>query len=93
MVKEFIEILTGRTHFPCKISKSEGLILKKIFEKDALFDEESLNRKKVNELQFRYIYCEDMTSYVLLEEYLFKDGESFILLENSIGVNFYLNKI
>jgi hypothetical protein len=93
MRKEVLDIILSKDHFPSKLSKSEGETLKKYFKKDMKFGEENAGKKKSNELEFRYTYEEDGVKYILLEEYLFKEGESFLLLENSIGVNYYLNKV
>ena len=93
MKKEFLEILMKKDHFPCKLDKKDGELLKKIFKKDIKFEMDSVNRKKINELEFRYVYEEEGIKYILLEEYTFKEGETFLSLENSIGVDYYFNKI
>lgn len=93
MKKEFLEILMKRHDFPCRLDKRDGELLKKIFKKDIKFGADSINRKKVNDLEFRYIYEEEGIKYILLEEYTFKEGETFLSLENSIGVDYYFNKI
>lgn len=93
MKKELLEILTKKDNFPCKLDRKDGESLKKIFKKDMKFGVDSINRKKVNDLEFRYIYEEEGIKYILLEEYTFKEGETFLSLENSIGVEYYFNKI
>lgn len=93
MKKEFLEILMKKDSFPCKLSKKDGEFLKGIFKKDIKFQIESINTKKINDLEFRYIYEEAGVKYVLLEEYIFKEGETFLSSENSIGVDYYFNKI
>ena len=93
MEKKFLEILRKKDHFPCKLDKKDGEILKKIFKRDIKFGIDSIDRKKVNDLEFRYIYEEEGIKYVLLEEYTFKEGETFLSLENSIGVDYYFNKV
>ncbi|RUA07046.1 MAG: hypothetical protein DSY38_03405 [Fusobacteria bacterium] len=93
MKKEILEILMKINHFPCRIKKREGEILKKFFLKDNNFNKNPSKKKDQNNLEFRYIYEEDGIKYILLEEYLFKEGETFLTLENSIGVDYYLNKI
>ncbi|WP_028855602.1 hypothetical protein [Psychrilyobacter atlanticus] len=93
MKKEFLEILMKKDNFPCKLDKKDGELLKKFFRKDIKFEVDSVNRKKVNDLEFRYIYEEGGVKYILLEEYTFKEGETFLSLENSIGVDYYFNKI
>jgi len=93
MEKEVLEILLEIKHFPYKLKKKQGETLKKYFFKDGNFKRKPLNGKSIKDLEFRYIYLEDGVKYVLLEEYLFKEGEAFLSLENSIGVGYYLNKI
>ncbi|MGB6127112.1 MAG: hypothetical protein WBG30_00025 [Psychrilyobacter sp.] len=93
MKKEFLEILMKKNDFPCKLDKRDGELLKKLFKKDIKFGADSANRKKVNDLEFRYIYEEEGIKYILLEEYTFKEGETFLSLENSVGVDYYFNKI
>ena len=93
MKKEFLDILMKKEHFPCKLDKRDGELLKKLFEKDIKFATESINRKKVNDLEFRYLYEEAGIKYILLEEYTFKEGETILSLENSVGVDYYFNKI
>ncbi|MCS5420556.1 MULTISPECIES: hypothetical protein [Psychrilyobacter] len=93
MKKEFLEILMKKDHFPCKLDKKDGELLKKLFKKDIKFQMDSLNTKKIDDLEFRYTYEEEGIKYILLEEYIFKEGETFLSLENSIGVDYYFNKI
>ena len=93
MKKELLEILINKENFPTKLSKREGEKLKSFFKKDESFQKKSTERKKVNDLEFRYIYQEDGITYILLEELLFKEGETLLTLENSIGVDYYFNKI
>jgi len=93
MKKEFIEILMKKKEFPCKLKKKDGELLKSFFKKDINFEMNSINTKKINDLEFRYIYKEEGIKYILLEEYIFKEGETFLSLENSIGVEYYFNKI
>lgn len=93
MKKEFIEILIEKKSFPCKLKKKDGELLKKFFKKDINFGINSINTKKINDLEFRYIYEEEGIKYILLEEYIFKEEETFLSLENSIGVEYYFNKI
>jgi len=93
MKKEFLEILIKENKFPCKLKKKDGELLKNFFQRDIKFEMDSINRKRVNDLEFRYIYEEEGIKYILLEEYIFKEGETFLSLENSIGVEYYFNKI
>lgn len=93
MKKGFLEILMKKDSFPCRLDKKDGEFLKGFFEKDIKFGANSINREKVNDLEFRYIYQEEGIKYILLEEYTFKEGETFLSLENSIGVEYYFNKI
>jgi hypothetical protein len=93
MKKELLEILTNKKTFPTKLTKREGENLKNFFKKDESFQKKSVDRKKVNDLEFRYIYQEDGVTYILLEEFIFKEGETLLTLENSIGVDYYFNKI
>ena len=89
----FLGLLMKKDSFPCKINKKDGEVLKKLFKKDIKFEIDSLNRKKVNDLEFRYTYEEEGVKYILLEEYTFQEGETFLSLENAVGVDYYFNKI
>lgn len=86
-MKKFDEILKDKK-FPCKLSKADGVILKKQFE----LDKKSLNNPK-DKTNIEYIYYKEYNKkkYILVEEYMFRDGETVLEIERSIDVNYYLN--
>ncbi|BDU49974.1 hypothetical protein [Haliovirga abyssi] len=86
-MKKFDEILKDKK-FPCKISKEDGGILKKQFE----LDKKSLNNPK-DKTDIEYIYYKEYNKrkYVLIEEYMFRDGETVLEVERAIDVNYFLN--
>jgi hypothetical protein len=92
MKLEITEIILKKDHFPCVLKKTEGQILKKYFKADETFIKNRCNRNHIDDLEFRYIYKEDEDVFILIEEYLFKENEAILNLENAIGVNYYLNK-
>lgn len=89
---EIMDIILKKDHFPCLLKKTEGQTLKKIFKIDEVFISNRKNRNHVDDLEFRYIYKDEHNIFILIEEYLFKENEAVLNIENSIGVNYYLNK-
>ncbi|WP_319370897.1 hypothetical protein [uncultured Ilyobacter sp.] len=89
---EITDIILKKDHFPCLLKKTEGQTLKKFFDIDEVFIKNRCNRNHVDDLEFRYIYKDEQNIFVLIEEYLFKENEAILTIENSIGVNYYLNK-
>ncbi|WP_319205256.1 hypothetical protein [uncultured Ilyobacter sp.] len=89
---EITDIILKKDHFPCLLKKTEGQTLKKFFEIDELFIKSRGSRDHIDDLEFRYIYKDDQSIFILIEEYLFKENEAVLNIENSIGVNYYLNK-
>jgi len=93
MKKEVVDVIVSKSHFPCKIELVEGIILKKFFTVDEKFNEERRGKIQVQELEYRYTFIsEENIKYYLLEEYLFKENETIFTVENSVGVNYYLDR-
>ncbi len=90
---EMINIISNKDHFPCILKKIEGQILKKFFKIDEEFIKNRSERNHVDDLEFRYIYNENGEIFILIEEYLFKENEPILNIENAIGVNYYLNRV
>lgn len=84
-----IGIVKEITKFPLKIAKEEGELLKEYFE----FEKKLLNEQNdVKNLQYRYTKEIDGEMYILLEEFMFRDGDADLDIRRSIGCNYYLNK-
>jgi predicted lipid carrier protein YhbT len=92
MKGEVFDIILKKENFPCMLRKSEGQTLKKFFDLDQNFLKKRSERNHIDDLEFRYIYNENNEKYILIEEYIFKENESVLNIENAIGVNYYLNK-
>ena len=86
----FLEILKRIKNFPCKISRTDGEIIKNNFELQPVRKDNDKRNKTV--LEFRYFKEINGVKYTLLEEYLFRDRETFLDLKRAVGKNFYLNK-
>ncbi|TDT68641.1 hypothetical protein EV215_1708 [Hypnocyclicus thermotrophus] len=87
MKSKTIEILNSIDNFPKKIEKKKGEILKQDFILDSNFKQNSLKN-----LERRYYFNKDNEKYILIEEFLFKENEMEIKLENAITINYYINK-
>lgn len=82
------DILENYDQFPCKISEEEGMTLKNDFK----LLKNSLKKQNVKgDVEFKYYKDIDGKNYILIEEYLFRDGETFLDIKKSIGINYYLN--
>jgi hypothetical protein len=86
----FRDVVNGIKNFPCRISRNDGEILKKNFDYHP--EVKDNRRKNKSTLEFRYFKEIDGNKYTLLEEYLFRDRETFLDLKRAVGKNFYLNK-
>ncbi len=84
-----IDILKEKNNFPRMITKNQGEVLKNEFELDREFMEKQNDK---NDKEYRYLKEIDGEKYTLLVEYLFRDGQPFLKIENAIDVNYYLNK-
>jgi hypothetical protein len=88
MSKETIEILNSINNFPKKIDKKIGEKLKR----DFILDNSFSNKNSVKNLERRYYFNNNNEKYILIEEFLFKENESEITIENAIDINYYINK-
>lgn len=93
MKKEMADILIDRDLFPCKLSKEEGRVLRDIFQIDDNFTKDRASRGHLEDIEFRYTYSENRDTYILLEEYLFKENTQILDITQAIGINYYLNKV
>lgn len=85
-----IGIVRGKTNFPLKLSRDEGELLKEYFD----FDKKIINEQNdVKDLKYRYTKEIDGNKYVMIEEFMFRDGEVEINIVKSLGSNYYLNKL
>ena len=86
---KFSEILKSKKSFPCKITNHEGKQLKNYFDLDI----NSINQQKAkNTIIYKYIKKIENSQYVLIEEYLFREGEIFLDIKRAITTNYYLNR-
>lgn len=85
----YIEILDSKKKFPCKINKKEGKILTENFERDKTFHDDHNDKK---DIEFRYFKKNHNAEYVLIEEYMFRDNETYFELNRAIDINYYLSK-
>ena len=84
-----IQIVREKNKFPIKLRNEEGEILTEYFD----FDKKILNEQNdVRDIKYRYTKEIDGNIYILLEEFMFKDGETELDVMKSIGRNYYLNK-
>ena len=88
-MSKFIDILEEKDNFPRIIPKKQGEILKNEFKLDREFMERQNDK---NDMEYRYFKEVNGEKYILIVEYLFKDGEPFLKIENAIDVNYYLNR-
>lgn len=85
-----VEIISKIDHFPFKLKKTEGELLKESFVLDKrIFNEQ----EEVRDIKYRYTKNIDGLDYVLIEEFMFKDNETEFDIFRAIGVNFYINKV
>ena len=86
---DFLSIISRQKKFPCKLSRIEGEILKKHFDLQPI---NTSTQKDIKDIGYRYIKEIEGKTYVLLEEYLFRDRETFLDIKRAIGINYYLNR-
>jgi len=83
------QIIKDCTKFPCRISEFKAEILKKDFE----LDENQIQKQKDQKnLLYKYFYQYCNEQYMLLEEFLFRDNETFLDIKRAMGKNYYLYK-
>ncbi|MFO7895970.1 MAG: hypothetical protein R6U84_03470 [Candidatus Cloacimonadales bacterium] len=75
-------------HLPARLPAEEGELLKRYFRQIASRCDE--NSK---EIYFKYAYDWQEQSYILTEEYLFRDQETVLDLKRAITKNFYLRRL
>lgn len=84
-----IGIVREKERFPCKLSTDEGELLKEFFD----FDKKVLNEQNdVKDLKYRYKKEIDGDTYIMIEEFMFRDGEAELDVRKSLGSNYYLNR-
>ncbi len=81
-------ILASYSSFPVKLSKEEGLILKRAF---TLQKENEPQEAFSKSIRHKYVLNSAGRRYILIVEYLFRDNEFILDLKRSIGANYYLN--
>ena len=82
-------IIDSCPKFPCHISEIKAKTLKYYFK----LDEEDIQRQQDQKaLLYKYFYQYDNEQYMLLEEFLFRDNETFLDIKRAIGKNYYLYK-
>jgi hypothetical protein len=85
-----VQIIFALNRFPRKLSTAEGKFLKRSFE--LILDK---TVKDIDAKSIRYYYKKEVKgiTYLLAEEYLFRDRETHLEINRAITVNYYLNKI
>ena len=84
-----IGIVRDKNKFPIKLATIEGELLKEYFD----FDKKIINEQNdVKDLKYRYTKEIDGNTYILIEEFMFRDGEAELDIVRSLGSNYYLNK-
>ncbi len=86
---DFFSIISRKKKFPCKLSRMEGEILKKHFAFQPINTKAQKDKKDIS---YKYIKEIEGKTYILLEEYLFRDRETFLDIKRAIGINYYLNR-
>ncbi|KQC11647.1 MAG: hypothetical protein APR54_10670 [Candidatus Cloacimonas sp. SDB] len=84
------QVIFAINRFPRKLSTAEGKFLKRSFE--LILDK---TVKDIDAKSLRYYYKKEVKgiTYLLAEEYLFRDRETHLDINHAITVNYYLNKI
>ena len=83
-------IINNITKFPCKLKKEEGRFIKRELIKDKELIHDDLGKK---DIELKYHGVIGGRKYILVEEYLFRENETLLNIKNSIGVNYYINRI
>jgi len=84
------DVLSVRQTFPCKIELREADLLKEHFTLLPSIKKDIFNTKT---LRYRYQMDYEGFSYILLEEYMFREKETDFELKHAIAINYYLNRI
>lgn len=73
---------------PRRLKSEEGDYLKSFFQQIASHCDESSK-----EIYFKYSYDYQEQSYILTEEYLFRDKETVLDIKRAITKNYYLKRL
>lgn len=84
------QIIKECTKFPCRIAKFKAEILKQDFVLD---ENEIQQQNNPKTLLYKYFYQHCQEKFVLLEEFMFRDNETFLDIKRAIGKNYYLYRM
>ncbi|MGM0507554.1 MAG: hypothetical protein ACQERZ_00055 [Fusobacteriota bacterium] len=76
--------------FPIRLSPTEAELLKPKFQLDKKFLDKQDDK---SDIEYRYFSEVDEYKYILIEEFMFKEGEVFLNIENAIGKNYFLSRV
>ncbi len=81
------DIIASKRNFPCVLNKEEGEIIKKEFHSlNSYIDKQ----KDLKDIELKYTKSINGSTYVLIEEFMFREKESVLDINEILGVNYYL---